>query len=166
MAKKVKKTTLKKETKKRPQRKKVKKAEHLTARDVENFRQILLEKRKVIVGDVNMIENESLKKSRIDAAGDLSSMPIHMADVGTDNYEQEFALGLVDSERKLLEEINDALERIDEGTYGICEGTKKTIAKVRLEACPWTRYCIEYARMVEKGLSTEDQIASEEFEEE
>ncbi|MBW8034558.1 MAG: hypothetical protein FVQ79_02525 [Planctomycetes bacterium] len=87
----------------------------------------------------------------MDDAGDLSSMPIHMADMGTDNFEQEFALGLMDSERKLLEEINDALGRIVDGVYGICSGTGKDIRKARLEANPWARYCIEYATMVEKG---------------
>jgi RNA polymerase-binding protein DksA len=84
-------------------------------------------------------------------------MPIHMADIGTDNYEQEFALGLMDGERKLLKEIDDALQRIEQGTYGICEATRKPIAKARLEAQPWARYCVEYARMLEQGLVTEQE---------
>lgn len=111
------------------------------------------------------MENEALKKSRLDAAGDLSSMPIHMADIGTDNYEQEFALGLLDSERKLLQEITDALQRIEEGKYGTCEGTKKPIPKARLEASPWARYCVEYARMVEHGLISKGEPTAEEAEE-
>jgi RNA polymerase-binding protein DksA len=113
---------------------------------------MLLEKRREIVGNVNEMEDEALKRSRLDASGDLSSMPIHMADIGTDNYEQEFALGLMDSERKLLREIDDALERIQQGTYGVCEGTGKPIPKARLRAQPWARYCVEYARMLEEGL--------------
>ena len=127
----------------------------LTAADTERFKQMLLEKRHEIVGNVNEMQDEALKKSRLDAAGDLSSMPIHMADIGTDNYEQEFALGLMDGERKLLREIDDALERIEQGTYGICEATNKQIAKARLEAKPWARYSVEYARMREQGLTTE-----------
>jgi RNA polymerase-binding protein DksA len=79
-----------------------------------------------------------------------------MADIGTDNYEQEFALGLMDSERKLLRGIDDALGRIEQGTYGICEGTGKPIPKARLEAQPWAEYCIEYARMLEQGLIQEE----------
>jgi len=129
----------------------------LTDADTERFKQMLLEKRREIIGNVNEIEDEALKKSRLDATGDLSSMPIHMADVGTDNYEQEFALGLMDSERKLLKEIDDALERIEQGTYGTCEATGKPIAKARLEAKPWARYCVEYARMLEQGLVTEQE---------
>jgi DnaK suppressor protein len=123
--------------------------------EIEQFRQLLLEKRAELVGDVSLIESEALKKSRLDAAGDLSSMPIHMADIGTDNFEQEFALGLMSSERKILLEIEAALQRIRDGRYGICEGTGKPIGKKRLEAIPWARYSMEYAQMVEKGLVEE-----------
>jgi len=129
----------------------------LSHADIEHYQQMLLEKRREILRNVNEIEDEALKKSRLDASGDLSSMPIHMADLGTDNYEQEFVLGLMDSERQLLKEIDDALERIEKGTYGICEGTGKPIPKARLEANPWARYCVEYARMLEEGLTGEEQ---------
>jgi len=135
---------------------------HLTAAEIRNFKRMLLEKWAEIIGDVSLMENEALKKSRLDAAGDLSSMPIHMADIGTDNFEQEFALGLMDSERKLLVEIRDALERIADKVYGICEGTGKAISKARLNANPWARYCIEYANMVEKGLVEEGQYLYDE----
>ena len=127
---------------------------------------MLLGKCKEIIGDVDSMENEALRKSRLDAAGNLSSMPIHMADIGTDNYEQEFTLGLLDSERKLLSEIDDALGRIEKGKYGICEGTGKPIPKARLEATPWARYCVEYARMVEQGLVVSAPEAAEEETEE
>ena len=118
---------------------------------------MLLDKRREILNNVSEIEDETLRKSRLDASGDLSSMPIHMADIGTDNYEQEFALGLMDSERKLLREIDDAMRRIDEGTYGVCEGTGKPIPKARLEAQPWARYCVEYARKLEQGIVSEEE---------
>ena len=146
----------KKTSRKRPSSSRTKKT-RLAAGDTERFKQMLLEKRKEIVGNVNEMGDEALKKSRLNATGDLSSMPIHMADIGTDNYEQEFALGLMDSERKLLKEIDDALQRIEQGTYGICEATRKPIAKARLEAQPWARYCVEYARMLEQGLVTEQE---------
>jgi RNA polymerase-binding protein DksA len=132
-----------------------KKGKHLTKTELNNFKKLLLEKRLEILSDVTKIENESLKKSRLDATGDLSNVPIHMADIGTDNFEQEFALDLMDSERKLLDEIHRALERIEDGTYGICEGTGKPIPKARLKAQPWARYCVEYARKIEQGLVPE-----------
>jgi len=123
----------------------------LRAVDIRHFRDMLLEKRRELLQNVFEIEGETLRKSRLDASGDLSSMPIHMADLGTDNYEQEFSLGLMDGERRLLVEIDEALARVEDKTYGICEGTGKPIAKARLEAQPWARYSIEYARMLEEG---------------
>ena len=138
----------------------------LSASDIEHFKKMLLEKRRDILSDVNEMEDEALKKSRMDAAGDLSSMPIHMADIGTDNYEQEFALELMNGERKLLQEIDAALERIEQGTYGICEGKGTPIAKARLEAQPWARYCVEYARMLEQGLVPEQEESILESDEE
>lgn len=127
----------------------------LSSAEIEHFKELLFQKRKEILESVSEIEGEALRKSRLDASGDLSSMPIHMADLGTDNFEQEFSLELMDSERKLLTEINDALDRIENGTYGICEGTGKPISKARLEAQPWARYSIEYAKMLEEGLVQE-----------
>ena len=115
--------------------------------DMEEFKALLLEKRKELVGNVNTMENETLKKDRTD----LSNMPFHMADMGSDNFEQEFTLELMDGERKVLKEIDVALARIDEGTYGICEGNGKPIEIERLKAIPWTKYSVEYAREMEKN---------------
>jgi DnaK suppressor protein len=129
----------------------------LKTSEIEHFKQILLQKRAEILRNVNEIEGEALKKSRLDASGDLSSMPIHMADIGTDNYEQEFVLGLMDGERKILKEIDAALERITHNRYGICQGTGQQIPKARLEAQPWARYCVEYAQKLEEGLVQESQ---------
>lgn len=144
MAEKRKKATKKKATKRNPGR-------PLSTADVESLKQALIVKRREIFQNVFDIEGETLRKSRLDASGDLSSMPIHMADIGTDNYEQEFALDLMDSERKILREIDEALGRLEKGTYGICEGTGQRISKARLKAQPWARYCVEYAKMLEEG---------------
>ena len=127
----------------------------LTAKDIKHFKNVLLQKRREILQNVFEIEGEALRKSRLDASGDLSSMPIHMADLGTDNFQQEFSLELMDGERRLLLEIDDALNRMENRTYGVCEGTGKPISKARLEAKPWARYCVEYARMLEQGLVRE-----------
>jgi DnaK suppressor protein len=126
------------------------KTQPLSPAEIEHFRTLLLQKRKEILSSVSEIEDETLRKSRLDASGDLSSMPIHMADLGTDNYQQEFSLGLMDSERRLITEIDFALQRIDTGTFGICEGTGQPISKARLEAQPWARYSVEYARKLEQ----------------
>lgn len=121
----------------------------LKAREIEYFRDLLITKRRELLGDVSHMEEEALRHG---GNSNLSNLPIHMADMGTDNYEQEFTLGLVEKDRQLLREINTALIKMRDGTYGVCEGTGKPIAKARLEAKPWARYSIEYARQVEKGL--------------
>ena len=124
----------------------------LSRTELKKLLEALLAKRRSILGDMSAMEAEALSSSRQAGAGDLSSAPTHPADVGTDNYEQEFTLGLLESERMLLAEIDEALVRMNEGTYGICLGTGKPINETRLEARPWARYCIEHARLIEKGL--------------
>ena len=120
--------------------------------ELETFREMLLEKRRALIGDMNGIEAEALRTNRQEGSGDLSNMPTHPADIGTDNFEQEFTLGLLESERTLLSEINSALERIDNNTYGVCQGTGQPIGAARLKARPWAKYCIDYAKLLEKGL--------------
>ena len=119
----------------------------LTAAEIQKFKELLLAKRAVLLGNVSTMEDETFKKER----SELSSMPFHMADAGSDNFEQEFTLDLMDSEKKLLKEINDALGRINEGTFGICEGRGESIPKARLNAIPWARYCVDCAELKEKG---------------
>lgn len=123
----------------------------LSKKELEQFRQMLLHKRAELVGDVTTLRDEALGKNRQDAAGDLSNMPLHMADLGTDNYEQEFALGLIESERAMLREIDEALARIASGTYGVCEATGQPIGKARLHAKPWAKHCYEYVLAQERG---------------
>jgi RNA polymerase-binding protein DksA len=123
----------------------------LSPKDIEQFRALLLEKRAELAGDVTTLQNEALNKNRRDAAGDLSSMPIHMADLGSDNYEKEFTLGLIEGERELLKQIDAALKRIADGTFGICEATGRPISKARLKVIPWARYCYEYVLAQEDG---------------
>ena len=79
-------------------------------------------------------------------------MPLHMADVGTDTFDQDLALGMAETERKLLNEINSALKRVEEKTYGMCEMTGRPYPKTRLKAKAWARFTIDAARKVESGL--------------
>jgi len=127
----------------------------LTKADLQYFRNLLLEKRREILGDVGSMESEAFK-----GGSNLSNMPIHMADVGTDNFEQEFTLGLIESERQILREIQEALVRIDNGSFGICQGTNKVIPRVRLEAVPWAKHTIEYSRLLESGKLSRDSGSS------
>ncbi len=117
----------------------------LSKKERDAYRVLLLEKRADILGDV-----ASLKDQALTDGGNLSNMPLHMADVGSDQYEQEAMLGLVESERKLLHEINEALHRLEQGTFGLCVETGKPIGKARLDITPWAKYCIEVVREREK----------------
>jgi len=130
---------------------------NLTPDEIRKFKAILLDKRNEVLGNMTCMEAETLHRQR----SDLSNLPIHMADVGSDNYEIENTLGLMDSERKLISEIDTALERIEDGTYGICEGSGKQIQKARLEAIPWARYCVEFASMFEKGIFAREDFIDE-----
>lgn len=119
----------------------------LTKKDIERYRRLLLQKRAEILGDVAAIQSDARSPNR---SGNLSNMPLHMADIGTENYDQEFNLSLVESERRLLREIDAALMRIAKGYYGVCLETGKPIGKARLDVKPWARYCIEVAREKER----------------
>lgn len=121
----------------------------LNGKDLEIFREMLLQRRAQLVGDMTTMRDEALRKG--EAAGALSSMPIHMADLGTDNFEQEFTLGLIEGGNQELREIDAALGRIDKGTYGLCQATGKPIGKARLKAQPWAKFCYEYMLAQERG---------------
>ncbi|OHB83727.1 MAG: hypothetical protein A2Z38_07505 [Planctomycetes bacterium RBG_19FT_COMBO_48_8] len=127
---------------------KPKKKERLTAAEIKKFRLMLVSKRNILLGNVSSMENDALREQR----SNLSNTPIHMADLGTDSFEQEFTLELMDSERKLISEIDDAFKRIENGTYGTCEIGGEPISKQRLNAIPWARCCIKCASLLEKGI--------------
>lgn len=116
-------------------------------KELAEFREMLLTKRRQIEGDVNAMESEALSGG----GGSLSHLPQHMADQGTDTFDQSLALDLAASQRGLLKEIDDALARIEAGTYGICEEMGKPISVERLRHTPWARYCIEAARQHERA---------------
>jgi len=123
----------------------------LTAADLAGFRAKLLELRARLRGDVSAMANVALNKDRMEGAGEFSSMPIHMADIGTDNYEQEFTLSLAQSESMVLSQIDEALRRIDGGTYGECEDCEKSIPKARLNAIPYAHRCVKCASQSEQN---------------
>ena len=146
-----------KKVKKKTKKKVSKKKTRLNAPELKKFREMLLVKRREILGDVSSMEKEALRKER----SDLSNVPFHMADAGSDSFEQENTLGLMDEEIKLLVEIDAALDRIEKRTFGICAGSGKIIPKTRLEAIPWARYSVGYAELLEKGRAKKPGLAEE-----
>ena len=123
---------------------------HLTPAELREFKQLLLDKRRELSGDVDKL-SRGIADQKAQAGGAHSTMPIHMADLGSDNWEQEFNLGLIANERGRIREIDDALARIHDKTYGVCLATHKKITRARLRAKPWAKFCIEHARAREEG---------------
>ncbi|MGQ9574234.1 MAG: TraR/DksA family transcriptional regulator [Thermoguttaceae bacterium] len=119
--------------------------------ELKAFKERLLALRARLRGDVLQMADATLKKNRMEGNGDLSSMPIHMADLGSDNFEQEFNLTLMETEEGTLQRIEAALERIEDGTYGICEECGVRIPKKRLEAIPYAAMCVRCASQYEKS---------------
>ena len=118
-------------------------------KDMKVYKERLLQLRARLRGDVSALAEAALHKTRSESAGDLSSMPIHMGDVGSDNFEQEFTLGLLENDGETLERIELALERIEDGVYGCCTECERVIPKTRLNVLPYTPYCVKCASELE-----------------
>jgi DnaK suppressor protein len=101
-------------------------------------------------GDVTAMAEIALRKSGIEGS-DSNAMPIHMAELGSDNFEQEFTLGLMEAEEDTLGLIEAALGRIDDGSYGRCVQCDGAIPKARLNAIPYTPVCIKCAEQQESN---------------
>jgi len=114
----------------------------LTKKDLLEYRKLITKRKDEIKNALEHISEETLKKSQKDAAGDISGYTFHMADVATDTYDREFSLGIASNERQMLYELDDALKRIEDGSFGICEDCKNAIAKTRLKAVVHARLCL------------------------
>jgi len=115
------------------------------------YYKLLVDLRKHLTEGIERHSEETLKRSSKEDAGDLSAYGQHMADAGTDTFDRDFALSLVSSEQEALSEIDAAIKRINDGTYGICEVTEKPISKERLMAVPFTRYSAEAQKQIERN---------------
>ena len=117
--------------------------------EAKEYKTQLLALRSRLRGDVTQLADAALKKNQSEANGSISSMPIHMADLGSDNFEQEFTLSLMENDEVTLEAIEAALERIEAGGYGDCEECGTKIPKTRLQAIPYTSLCVKCASKME-----------------
>lgn len=107
--------------------------------DIKVFKEQLLMLRARLRGDVTAMADSALKES-----GE-ARMSIHMADAGTDNFDQEFTLSLLASEGDTLGLIESALQRAEDGTFGLCVTCEHSIPKARLNALPYTPHCVKCA---------------------
>lgn len=119
------------------------KMKRMAKKDLKKFKDLLLRIRAQVGGDLSHITENTLNKSARDASGDLSGYSYHMADQASDDYERDFSLGRATDEQKILYSVDEALKRIEDGSYGSCLQCHKAIAKKRLAALPHTGLCIE-----------------------
>jgi len=115
------------------------------------YYKLLIDLRTHLTEGIERHSEETLKRSAKEDSGDLSSYGQHMADAGTDTFDRDFALSLVSSEQEALSEIDAAIKRVRDGSYGVCEITAKPIAKERLLAVPFTRYSAEAQKEIERN---------------
>jgi len=126
----------------------------MTKAELDSYQQVLLSLHDRLNGDVSHLAEEALHTDGRDASDNLSNMPIHMADLGTDNFERENTLHLLANEEQILTEIRAALERITQGTFGQCEECQGAILpKGRLKELPYTRYCVTCAKKLDEPRS-------------
>src|SRR6516164_1842973 len=116
-------------------------AEMMTKDETGSFRRMLLALKKRLDGDMSQLEEEVLHAVGGADSGGLSDVPVHPADLGTDNFEESLSLDLLENQDRILDEVNDALARIDEGTFGRCENCGQEISIQRLNALPYARHC-------------------------
>ena len=121
----------------------------MSKQQLKEFRDLLMQERTRCVGEIRSIAQNASKNPR-EASGDLSAYTVHMADMSADTYERELAMNIASSEQEVLYQIDDALKRIDEGTYGVCQQCSKPIVMSRLRAVPYTSMCIECQRSKEQ----------------
>jgi len=117
----------------------------LSKKEKEEFRKLLLERKNSIIRKLSQFYHES-KEIETDTALDV-------ADKAETSYTKEFLLGLTDSEREQLQLIDQALDRLEKGEYGLCQVCHREIGKKRLQIIPWTPYCIDCQEKIERGAS-------------
>lgn len=115
------------------------------------FKNNLISLKERVLQELGKIESGTLGKSQKDFSGDLSGYSLHMADAGTDTFDTEFALGLASNQQQFLYEIDEALKRIEDKTYGKCQNCTKDIPMKRLKALPFAKFCIKCQNEEEKS---------------
>jgi RNA polymerase-binding protein DksA len=115
----------------------------MDSKQLEHYRELLLKKRQELLEQLGYIRETSFSDTMKDASGENSAYTYHMADQGTDTQEREKAFMLAYREGRLIYHIDEALARIEKGTYGLCQECGEPISPERLEAVPHARLCID-----------------------
>lgn len=121
----------------------------LSKEQLKQFRQLLITERSKLASEIKSIAQDTSKSPR-EASGDLSAYTIHMADMAADTYERELSMNIVSSEQEILYQIDDALKRLDDGSFGVCQQCNQPITMSRLKAVPYASLCIACQRVKEQ----------------
>jgi len=121
----------------------------LTKEQLKQFRQLLITERAKFANEIRSIAQETSKSPR-DASGDLSGYTVHMADMSADTYDREMTTNMLSNEQEILYQIDDALKRLDDGSFGLCQQCNQPIAMSRLKAVPYASHCINCQRTKEQ----------------
>jgi RNA polymerase-binding protein DksA len=121
----------------------------LSKEQVKQFRQLLITERVKLADEIKSIAKDASISPR-DASGDLSAYTVHMADMAADTYDRELSMNIASSEQEILYQIDDALKRLDDGSYGICQQCNQPITMSRLKAVPYASLCIACQRSKEQ----------------
>jgi len=122
----------------------------MTETELEYFKHLILKKKLDLFAELGYLESSSMSSTSKDQSGDLSSYSFHMADQGTDTMDREMAFTFASREGRYLHHLNEALERIEKGTYGLCRSCGDEIGKARLDAVPHATQCIKCKNAEEK----------------
>ena len=121
----------------------------LSKDQVKQLRQLLITERAKLAEEIKSIAREAATSPR-DASGDLSAYTVHMADMAADTFDRELSMNIASSEQEILYQIDDALKRLDDGSYGVCQQCNQPIAMSRLKAVPYASLCIACQRSKEQ----------------
>ncbi|SRR5579875_475654 len=121
----------------------------MTNKEQKKYQQRLLEMATRLKNNEEGVANDALRQVSGDVSGNLSNVPMHMADLGTDTFEQEMSASLMTNTRQMQTEVAAALDRMEKGTFGKCEQCGRDISEGRLDALPYTRYCVDCAQNAE-----------------
>lgn len=116
--------------------------------EMKPFKEMLLQLRSRLRGDVSTLANAALSNAK--GGSGSSSVPSHIADMGSDTFEQDNTILLMNNEGETLAQIEAALERIEAGDYGFCIECSGKIPKMRLKTIPYTPYCVKCASQIEE----------------
>ncbi|MCD6539522.1 MAG: TraR/DksA C4-type zinc finger protein [Candidatus Omnitrophica bacterium] len=125
----------------------------LLKKELKIYKEKLLKLRDEVSEEIKNLSEDVLMKTQAEASGDISSHSFHLADAASGNFERDFSLGLASNETQILREIDLALRKIEDGSYGICESCGKPIPKRRLDVLPYVRFCTKCQENIEKQSS-------------